>query len=250
MLPCDEAENVLWNNAPWGISRSLTVLISHVPARAKVIAREKGAPMFSKGTRYLLAAIQAIVGYEWLISGSNKILAGTFPQGLADTLTQNLKDNPNGWYVSFLQGAVVPHSVFWAYVIEFCELGMGLALLAGAILLCGTLPKRGEKFYTLARVEVGAAAVAAFLCVLLCINFHFWMGDGFISAVNPGDPFDEGIDLDTLLPPISALICALNVRLLIWITGDAVVGQRFAALRRFLPSQDYASPPSPADAQA
>lgn len=206
--------------------------------------------MFSKGTRYLLAAIQAIVGYEWLVSGANKILSGTFPQGLASTLTDGLKDNPNGWYVAFLQGVVVPHSVFFGYVIEFCELGMGLALLAGALLLCGRLPKRGERFYELARVEVGAAAVAAFLCILLCVNFHFWMGDGIISAVNPGNAFDEGIDLDTLLPPISAILCALNVRLLIWMIGDGVVQRRFATLKHLLPRHGEVKTPAHAGTPA
>lgn len=187
--------------------------------------------MLSKSTRYLLAAIQAIVGYEWLVSGGNKLLSGGFPAGLANTLAENLKDNPNGWYVSFLQTVVVPHSVLFGYLIELAELGMGIALVAGALLLCGRIPAKGQPFYRLARFEVGAAAAAAFLCVVLCVNFHFWMGDGMISAFNPGDPFNEGIDLDTLLPPISAIIGVLNVRLLVAMIGDEVVGQRFAAVK-------------------
>lgn len=187
--------------------------------------------MLSKGTRYLLAALQAIVGYEWLVSGGNKLLSGVFPQGLAVTLTQNLTQNPNGWYVAFLRTVVVPHSLFFGYVIELTELGMGVALIAGALLLCGHLPEKGERFATLARVEVGAAVVAAFLCILLCVNFHFWMGDGMISAFNPSDPFDEGIDLDTLLPPLSVLILVLNARVLVGMIGDEVVSQWWAALR-------------------
>ncbi len=39
--------------------------------------------MLNRTARYLLAAIQAIIGWEWLMSGGNKVLAGTFPQGLA-----------------------------------------------------------------------------------------------------------------------------------------------------------------------
>lgn len=194
--------------------------------------------MFSKGTRTLLALIQAIIGYEWLVSGANKVLSGQFPQGLADTLVDGVKDNPNGWYVSFLNAVVIPHGVFFGYLIELAEVGIGLALLGGALLLLGHLPTRGERYYRLARFEVGAAAVAAFACVVLCINFHFFMGDGFVSALNPGAPFDEGIDLDTLLPPIAAIVGALNTRLLIGMIGDDVVrgwlarpGSWLAALR-------------------
>lgn len=192
--------------------------------------------MFSKGTRRLLALIQAIVGYEWLISGANKVLSAQFPQGLAGRLAGGLKDNPNGWYVSFLRALVLPHSVFFGYLIELAEVGIGLALFGGALVLIGPIPTRGERYYRLARCEIGVAALAAFVCLMLCVNFHFFMGDGFVSALNPGAPFDEGIDLDTLLPPISAIVCVLNTRLLLWLIGDEVVRARclrLAKLARF-----------------
>jgi hypothetical protein len=157
--------------------------------------------MFSKGTRRLLAVIQAIVGYEWLVSGANEVLSGQFPQRLGGTLADGLKHNPNGWYASFLHAIVLPHSVFFGYLIELGEVGIGLALLGGALLLVGHLPARGERFYRLACFEIGAVSLAAFASVAWCGNFHFFKGDGFVSALNPGDPFDEGVDLDTLLPP-------------------------------------------------
>lgn len=186
--------------------------------------------MFSKGMRTLLALIQAIVGYEWLVSGANKVLSGQFPQGLADALNDGLNGNPNGWYVGFVRGIVLPHSVLYGYLIELTEVGIGLALLGGALLLIGRIPTRGQPYYRLARVEIGAAALAAFACFVLCINFHFYMGDGLISALNPAAPFDEGIDLDTLLPPISAIIFVLNTRLLIWLIGDEIVRARLSPL--------------------
>src|SRR5438874_3068547 len=77
--------------------------------------------MLNRTTRYLLAAIQAILGWEWLMSGGNKLLSGTFPQGLATTLTDNFKDNPNNWYVAFLQQNILPHSLFYGYLIEWTE---------------------------------------------------------------------------------------------------------------------------------
>lgn len=186
--------------------------------------------MLSKGTRTLLALIQAVVGYEWLVSGANKVLSGQFPQGLADALADGAKHNPNGWYVSFLQAVVLPHSELFGYLIELAEVGIGLALLGGALVLIGHVPTGGERYARLARFEIGVAALAAFACLALCVNFHFFMGDGFVSALNPGAPFDEGIDLDTLLPPIAAIICIFNTRLLVALIGDEVVRARLARL--------------------
>jgi hypothetical protein len=56
------------------------------------------------------------------------VLAGTFPQGLADALNQGIKGNPDGWYVNFLQHIILPHSVFYGYLIEWTELLVGLSL--------------------------------------------------------------------------------------------------------------------------
>jgi hypothetical protein len=69
--------------------------------------------MLNQASRYLLAAIQAIIGGEWLMSGGNKLLSGAFPQGLADALNNGLKNNPNGWYVAFVQNMILPNSITW-----------------------------------------------------------------------------------------------------------------------------------------
>jgi thiosulfate dehydrogenase (quinone) large subunit len=191
--------------------------------------------MFSKGTRYLLAAVQAVVGYEWLVSGANKVLSGSFPQGLADALQDGLKDNPNVWYVEFVRGAVLPHSVAYGYLIQYCELAAGVALLIGALVLCGRLPESGQPYHRLAVAEIAAATAACFGCFLLCVNLHFWMGDGLISSVNTAKAFDEGIDLDTLLPPLSLILLVMNGRLLIDLLGIKSVPASFTSLLTRLP---------------
>src|SRR3989442_4033135 len=100
--------------------------------------------MLNKAARYLLAAIQAIIGWEWFVSGTNKVLSGTFPQSLLDTLNNGIQNNPNSWYVSFLQKIVVPNSTFFGYSIEVAEVPVGLALLAGAVILLETQKTRAE----------------------------------------------------------------------------------------------------------
>src|ERR1700694_4624029 len=100
--------------------------------------------MLNRATLYLLAAIQAIIGWEWIVSGSNKVLAGTFPQTLVTTLNTGIQNNPNGWDVSFLQNVVEPHSVFFGYALEWTEMTIGVVLLASALLLLGQPRMRGD----------------------------------------------------------------------------------------------------------
>ncbi len=75
--------------------------------------------MLNRAPRFLLAALQAVLGWEWLMSAGNKVLSGSFPQGLADTLNNGIKNNPNTWYAAFLQQNILPHSIFYGYLIEW-----------------------------------------------------------------------------------------------------------------------------------
>ncbi len=180
--------------------------------------------MLSRDARWVAAAVQAVIAWEWLVSGANKVLAGNFPQGLADTLNEGIQDNPNGWYVSLLQQIVLPHSVAFGYVIEAAELFIGIALFIGVVVLIGPVRRRVTPQYRLAVGEVAAAMVAALLCAFLCVNFHFFMGDGIFPWFNPANAFDEGITLDTLMPPVAIVLFFVNARLLVEMT-EMPVGQ-------------------------
>ena len=180
--------------------------------------------MLSRDARWVAAAVQTVIAWEWLVSGVNKVLAGNFPQGLADTLDEGIHDNPNGWYVSLLQHIVLPHSVAFGYMIEAAELFIGIALFIGVVVLVGPVRRRGMPQYRLAVGEVAAAMVAALLCAFLCINFHFFMGDGIFPWINPANAFDEGITLDTLMPPVAIVLFLVNARLLVEMT-EMPVGQ-------------------------
>lgn len=67
--------------------------------------------MHNRIANFILASVQVILGWEWLISGGNKILSNTFPQQLSATLQDGLKDNPNGWYVAFIHQSILPQSI-------------------------------------------------------------------------------------------------------------------------------------------
>lgn len=187
--------------------------------------------MLSRDGCWIAAALQGIIAWEWLVSGINKVLSGTFPQGLADTLRDGMRDNPNGWYVSLLQGVVLPRSVAFGYAIEATEIFIGIALLIGAVVLIGPLRHRDSPQYRLALGEVIAATVAAFLCVFLCANFHFFMGDGLIPWFDPTHVFDEGISLDTLMPPLAVVVLIVNVYALSDMTNFPLTDHVRGALR-------------------
>jgi thiosulfate dehydrogenase (quinone) large subunit len=197
--------------------------------------------MLSRTTRYLLAAIQAITGWEWVVSGSNKVLSGSFPRSLLSTLNTGIQDNPNAWYISFLRNVVEPHSVFFGYGIEWTEMTIGVVLLASALILLGQPRMRGEAQHWLV---VGFFSLAVFMAALgafLCVNFHFWMGHGLIPGVGSA-PTDEGIDLDALVPPFSLVILIANLALIKALRGETWYSRGYkraiAGLRHFIGMED------------
>jgi thiosulfate dehydrogenase [quinone] large subunit len=177
--------------------------------------------MQQRAARGLLAAIQAIVGWEWLMSGGNKVLSGTFPQGLASAMSEGLKDNPNDWYVSFLQRVIVPNSAFFGYLIQWSECFVGVILLVGACLLLTSVRKPGEAQHGLFMAYESAVIVAALIGVLQVVNFHFYVGGWVIPTFNPAKPFDEGIDLEGLMPLFFLVIIIANTLLVREIRREA-----------------------------
>lgn len=170
--------------------------------------------MMGRDARVLLAGMQGAVGVEWLVSGFNKVLSGKFPQGLGAELTNRMQGNPNGWYDHLLRDLVVPHSLAFGYLIEYVELGTGIALLCGIALLLARPRPAGATQSRLEAAELAVVAAAALVGTFLSVNFHFLMGDSLIPALAPTHPFDEGIDLDTLLPPFCLIIALANFRLI------------------------------------
>lgn len=179
--------------------------------------------MLNRSARYILAAIQAIVGWEWLMSGGNKLLSGAFPQGLAEALNEGIKGNPNGWYVSFLQQTVLPHSALFGYLIEWSEITIGILLLGGALVLLGQPRKAGEPQYRFYAGYSMAVIIAAAVAIFQNVNFHFFMGGWVIPTFDPSAPYNEGIDLDGLLPLFFLTIIIANIALLKAISGAKTI---------------------------
>lgn len=153
-----------------------------------------------------LLLVQALVGYEWLISGLTKIVRGGFPSGLAKELTEKSVGAP-GWYKSFLDGSVIPNASAFGYLIEIGELVVGLALIAAALLWL----LRWERLPDAGRLAVLVTTIVALLAgVFMAANFHLANGAPHPWLI-PKSGFDEGVDLDSLLPAIQLVLICFSV---------------------------------------
>ena len=171
-----------------------------------------------------LLLVQLLVGYEWLMSGLTKIVRGGFTGGLAAELREK-SEGASGWYKSFLDGSVIPHASTFGYLIEIGELVVGLALVAAALVWL----LRWERLPYSGRVAVlGATALASLAAIFMAVNFHLANGAPHPWLI-PKDGFDEGIDLDSLLPAVQLVLVGVSLGFL-------------RALRREHKSQPTAAP--------
>ncbi|ACV57292.1 hypothetical protein [Alicyclobacillus acidocaldarius] len=134
------------------------------------------------------AFVLLIVGYEWLISGLNKVLAHHFVQGLGDELAAAEHGLPYGFYAVLLSHVFVPHAHFFAWLVIVGEWTSGVLLLAmGAI----------AWFRPLFPVEKAITAATLAIASFMVLNFFFFQGGSYF--INPSDPYDEGIPVDFVL---------------------------------------------------
>jgi uncharacterized membrane protein YphA (DoxX/SURF4 family) len=155
-----------------------------------------------------LLAVQAIIGYEWLVSGLAKFF-GNFVDQFAATLPESSQAAPE-WFTSILNAVVVPAPTFWAVVIESGETLIGVALIGSAVLWAWRLDRLPRVAHSLL---VAVTALAAISATVLAITLHV-MNGGTHPWLFPADAFDEGVDLDSLLPAIQLVLFITSVRLL------------------------------------
>jgi hypothetical protein len=162
-----------------------------------------------------LLLIGAFVGYEWFMSGLAKIVRGGFPSGLGDELREK-SEGTVGWYKSFLDGTVIPNSKVFGILIEVGEVAIGVALIAAAILL---LWRWQRLSYRSEMAVLATVALASLGAILMNVNFHLANGSPHPWLI-PKDGFDEGVDLDSLLPLIQLAFLVVSTKLLVALRRD------------------------------
>jgi thiosulfate dehydrogenase [quinone] large subunit len=157
-------------------------------------------------TAWGLALTEAAIGYEWLLSGLNKVLSPDFSTGLAHALAGSLDGNPNTWYVSLARTLFIPHAQLLAPLVELGELLLAGGLFAGAFLwLSGRLPvARWARLLNLGVILVLLGGI------LMSVNYAV-MGGDTLPGIDPGNPFNEGLSIDSLLAMIGICLLVIHV---------------------------------------
>jgi len=169
-------------------------------ATSDMLRGKPGLPMIG------LLLVEMIIGYEWLVSGVAKFVRGGFPSGLADELLKKSVGAPE-WYSSLMKSAFIPYAESFGYLIEITEVLAGVALLVGPFIwLC-----RWDRVSDRVRAAVlFFTAVAAIGGTFLVINLHLANGAAHPWLI-PGSGFDEGVDLDSVLPAIQIVIATVSI---------------------------------------
>lgn len=156
-----------------------------------------------------LLTIQAFLGYEWLMSGLTKVVRGGFPSGLADELTEKSQGAAR-WYTDFLDSTVIPNAELFAYLIMVGEVLIGVVLIGAAAAWLW----RWERLDHGRRVAVLAGtALASVAAIVMNVNFHLANGSSHPWLI-PADGFDEGVDMDSLLPLLEIVLLVVSATLL------------------------------------
>ncbi len=153
-----------------------------------------------------LLLVTMIIGYEWFVSGIAKVVRGGFPAGLADELAGKSAGVP-AWYLSLMQSAFIPNAEAFGYVIEVAEILAGVALIVGPLIWIFAWDRVSDP---LRKAVLFFIAVSAIGGAFLAINLHLANG-GSHPWLIPGNAFDEGIDLDSLLPSIQIVIAVVSI---------------------------------------
>lgn len=153
--------------------------------------------------------VEIIIGYEWFISGIVKLTRGGFPAGLADELVEK-SQGVAPWYGRFLETFVIPNAELFGYAIEISELLAGVILIAGPLIGLFAWDRVSDRVRSAVLLLTALAAIGG---TFLAINLHLANGAAHPWVI-PGDAFDEGIDLDSVLPGIQIVIAVVSIILL------------------------------------
>lgn len=174
-----------------------------------------------------LLAVTMVIGYEWFVSGLVKFVRGGFPAGLADELREKSEGTAE-WYASFLDSAVIPNAKLFGYLIQTSELLAGVALIAGPLIWLLAWDRISDRARLAVLFLIAAAAIGG---TFLAVNLHLANGAAHPWLI-PADGFDEGIDLDSVLPAMQMVIATVSIVLMLRLRRNGADDGRRASRRR------------------
>lgn len=151
--------------------------------------------MAEKTSRFFIPAILAILAYEWLVSGFDKLLSGTFVADMHHEMVGAIPDMQYTFYAHLLQKYGMLHCEIIATLVIVGELAVGISLG-----LLAYFVYRGQLNSKITKLGIITALVSAFMT----LNFYFYQGGSFF--ISTSDPFDEGIPIDLIMVLIQVVV--------------------------------------------
>lgn len=133
--------------------------------------------MRNRGTTAVIALIQAVIGYEWVKAGWEKVSDPNFVPGLGKTLGVFASKNPTTWYKDFLTGVGIPNASTLGWLVAYGEFVIGITLLVTAAVYL----VYGVQSDPISRWVVPIGALVALLGGTF-LNANFWFAAGWLSV--------------------------------------------------------------------
>jgi hypothetical protein len=149
----------------------------HVRTQASALSR-------STRTNVALAGLQLVIGYQWLVSGVDKLLLGSFPAQLSQLLAGQIGGGklPSP-FAALLQALVMPNASAFGYAIMFGETLAGVGLIAAGLFAfvrplaeAHLVGRPWRAFARTDRIVAGLAPLAAVGAGLLGLSYYLLDG--------------------------------------------------------------------------
>jgi uncharacterized membrane protein YphA (DoxX/SURF4 family) len=178
--------------------------------RFRVAAHTRRTELLGSGAPRLplwLCVTQAILAYEWLVSGLDKLLDRGFSGQLSALLSQGTQGTAGSLYGAVIAHLVLPNHTLFALLTPWTETSIGGILLLGAILWVVCPRAR------LTDLVAGATCLALLGAATLDLNYYL-LGGGGLPWIDPANATQPGINVDVMLLLIALTLCAANAQYL------------------------------------
>jgi uncharacterized membrane protein YphA (DoxX/SURF4 family) len=156
----------------------------------------------------VILLIQAWLGYEFLISGWNKIAVNsTFTSGLGSYLKIRAGAEASS-YSGFIKHFVLPHAATFGYLIEWAEVLTGAVLILAVLTLF--IPK---KVNSPVQKTVAVLSILSLVGILL-MSLNFYLMTGSLTLLPGGNPYIPGVSFDFFIALICLILIMWNATLL------------------------------------
>ncbi len=180
-------------------------MVPTIDRPVKIGHRSSRLPASGNAALAASALIQAALGIEFLLSGLNKFADPRFHQNF-DAFVRASPGSQHGLFSGLITTLVLPNVGFWAFVIKWTELLLGLVLLVGA----AEIARRrfsgsfGSPHGYEAPVAL-VAAIAGFIAAGLSFSI-FLLEGGVLPEIQPGRALTSAIPVELLIVPLGLAV--------------------------------------------